>query len=227
MPDKTVQDLIQATLQELNAPEKPAQNSRVWKSTNGYIHLVAWSNASLFRVIGVKWMQWVKANSSISRFGWKYIDRLEAQFLDCLRSGVANIEEGFARPTTSEYLQFLGYSQASLKEAKGDVQRSKQDGLLQSMPGSSLASIHIDLKDWHEALKQSIISKPAGIKENFLQSPLNSFNYSPIDQLDPAGLTYEMFIEIANKTDWHQRRLVGRKSYQVNQARIREAIQKK
>jgi hypothetical protein len=151
------------TFWELSQPKKPESRSRVWKSPNGYIYLVSWSNASLLRILAVKWVQWLKeikgnyptslklrgasrnlqdfkgsgsgaigtarpsgVNSSkilqnpIYSLGWKYIERLEAQLLDCLRSAVANQEEGYARPTTSEYSNFLGYAQASLKEVKGD-----------------------------------------------------------------------------------------------------------
>ncbi|MBU0570413.1 four helix bundle protein, partial [Patescibacteria group bacterium] len=136
-----IQTLYQ--LEKLNDPEhvrKTKSRSRVWKSTNAYIFLVAWSNASLLRILATKWFEWFKTEQTrgfyrnleelkqsdkspikSSNFplrssrGFKFIDRLEAQLLDCLRSTVANIEEGFARPTTSEYLTFLGYSQASLK----------------------------------------------------------------------------------------------------------------
>jgi len=222
------------SLWELSRPEKPRARSRVWKSSNGYIYLVSWSNASLLRVLGRRF-------TNTLPFGeW----RLKAQIDDSLRSTVANMEEGFARPTTREYLDFLGYSQASLKEAKGDFQRSRQDGFLRSVQGSSLAGIGIDLKDWHEVLKRSIISskilqnplKPSiGSKgyyrnlEEFTGKPFR-FGYPPVDDPAPKVLTYEIFIELVNKTDWHLRRLVeslerklsqDRKSYQVERARIK------
>lgn len=248
------------TFWEIDNPPKSKSRSRVWKSPNAYIYLVAWSNASLLRVIAVKWVRWLRTSpnsplksSKVPLMGYKLLDRLEAQFLDSLRSTVSTIEEGFARPTTSSYLDFLGYSQGSLKEAKGDVQRSRQDGLLKSVPGSSLKDLDIDLKDWHEALKKSMISKPASkgdyrkLKEirgkkykssKILQDPLESFkfNYKPVDNLDPADLTYEQFIELVNKTDWHLRKLVEslekkldseRKGYQVEKARIRGRFSKK
>jgi len=233
-------------LSQLNDPERSRRTksrSRIWKSTNGYIFLVSWSNASLLRVLGVKWFTYLKSPKSplTSSKGWKYIDRLEGQFLDELRSVIANIEEGFARPNTQSYLDFLGYSQGSLKEAKGDVQRAKQDGILKSVPGTGLQSLRIDLKDWHEALKESVISKPTTAKP--YKSPFNSFkrnyrnleefkfNYPPVDNLDPKSLTYEMFIELINKTDWNLRKLVEsleqkqnteNKFYQVEQSRLRK-----
>ncbi len=164
---------------------------------------------------------------------------------DAARSVIANIEEGFARPTTSEYLTFLGYSQASLIEVKGDIQRSLQDGLLPSRPRSSVAGIGIDLGRWHEALKASVISRPVENKgvygkleestTSFAQPPLRSFRflYDPVDTLRAQDLTYEIFIELVNKTDWHLRRLVvsledklarDGKYYRVEQARVRSKL---
>lgn len=223
---------------ELNQPEKIKARSRIWQSSNGYIYLVVWSNASLLRILATKWMREFKGSyRSLKDFkggygiGFKFMDRLEAQLLDCLRSVVANIEEGFARSTTSQYLDFLGYSQGSLKEAKGDIQRARQDGFLKSVPGSSLISIGIDLEEWHEVLKRSVISSKV------LQSPLKplkgepfSFGYPAVDSLQVQDLTYEIFTELVNKTDWHLRRLVEsleqklsqeNKHYQVEKARTR------
>lgn len=220
------------SLWELSRPAKIEGRSRVWKSTNGYIYLVSWSNASLLRVLGRRFTETLPKREF----------RLKAQLDDALRSVVANIEEGFARPTTKEYLDFLGYSQGSLKEVKGDFQRAHQDGFLKSIPGSSLIRLGIDLKQWHEALKKSVISN------KILQSPLKSlkgnyrnlqeikgkefkFGYPSVDGIRASDLTYEVFIELVNKTDWHIRLLVGslekklnqdQKSYQIEQARLRQ-----
>ncbi|MFZ5366469.1 MAG: four helix bundle protein [Patescibacteria group bacterium] len=214
-------------LWELSQPEKPKARSRVWESTNGYIYLVAWSNASLLRILATKWFGWFKGNyrnleefRGGYRIGPKLLDRLEGQLLDSLRSVVANIEEGFARATTGQYLDFLGYSQGSLKEAKGDFQRARQDGFLKSVPGTSLSGLGIDLRDWHEALKKSVISSskilqnpPESSKGNYrnleeVRGEPFRFGYPPVDNLDPRNLTYEILIELINKTDWHLRRLV-------------------
>lgn len=239
------------TLWELSRPPKIKARSRVWESTNGYIYLIAWSNASLLRILATKWFRWFKEDyrnleefKGIYRMGQKLLDRLEGQLLDSLRSVVANIEEGFARPTTRQYLDFLGYSQGSLKEAKGDFQRAHQDGFLKSVPGSSLSDLGIDLKAWHEALKKSVISS------KILQNPLKSFTgnyrnleelkgepfkfgYPPVDNLNARNLTYEIFIELVNKTDWHLRRLVEslekklsqeQQHYRIEQARIKNKL---
>ena len=224
-----IQELIDKTLRELSEPKNPIARSRISNTPNGYIHLVAWSNASLLRTIVRKFTDTLPKSEY----------RTKTQVDDAARSTVANIEEGFARPTTKEYLNFLGFSQASLIEVKGDVQRVQQDGLLPSRPGSSLGTLGIDLADWHEVLKASVIS------HKFLQNPLKSskgfyrnleeftFHYPPVDNLDPHALTYEIFIELINKTDWHLRKLVvsledklarDQKYYQVEQARIRGKI---
>jgi four helix bundle protein len=223
--NKIIKELIEKTFAELNQSEKPVSRSRVWKSSNGYIFLVAWSNASLLRILAAIWFTSLKsANSPLTSLrGMPFVNRLEAQLLDALRSVIANIEEGFARPNTSSYLEFLGFSQASLKEAKGDFQRARQDGFLTSKSASSLKDLKISLKDWHEALKKSVISNP-------LETP-DIRNYRMIKDIKGDNITYEMFIELVNKTDWNLRKLVesleqklnsNKLGYKVEQARIKD-----
>jgi len=195
--DPIIQAQIDKTYKELFAPETIVQKSRVSKTTNGYIFLVAWANASLLRVL-VRKFTGILARSEY---------RLKAQLDDAARSVVANIEEGFARPNTKEYLAFLGFSQASLVEVRGDIQRANQDGFLKSVKGSSLKNLKIDLTNWHEALRKSVISR--GIYRN-LEENIGSFKflYYPVDDLNPRVLTYEVFIELINKTAWHLQKLV-------------------
>lgn len=247
MGNPVVDELIAKTMRELAQPEKSAPRSRVSNTPNGYIHLVAWANANLLRVLVHRFTDPLQ----------KAYYRLKTQLDDAARSTVANIEEGYSRPTTSSYLDFLGYSYASLQEVKGDIERSRQDNLLPSVPGSIVARLGIDLKDWHEALKKTVISKPVepakGIYRNVEESmgekqnqplhvytavaapPVQSFTflYPPVDDLQAQGITYEIFIELINKTDWHLRRLVvsledklGRdqKFYKVEKARLRSKI---
>lgn len=234
MPSNIVQELVERTYRELSRSQKPKERSRISKTPNGYIFLIAWSNASLLRVITRKYTDTLPKSEY----------RLKAQANDAGRSTVANIEEGFARQTTSEYVNFLGYSRASLIEVKGDVQRSFQDGFLKSLPGTSLKKLGINLSDWHEALRKSVISKPYDLKGNYRnleefrgikQDPIKSFKflYRPVDNLRPEDLTYEIFIELINKTDWNLRRLVEsleeklaneRKFYQVEKARVRSNL---
>lgn len=266
---------VQQVELEIAAPPHPVR-SKISITPNGYVFLVPWANACLLRILVTRWFWWFKTkgvyrnlkevrgrNNShkvlysplIPVIGPALINRMEGQ-LDHLRSVIANIEEGFARPTTISYLEFLGFSAGSLVEGKGDVQRWLQDGFLRSVPGSGLADLGIDLKEWHTALRKSVISRPAEIKGvygnlgevkgrnlddgasslNSLKTPYNplfsdfKFGYPPVDELDPARITYEMLIELVNKTDWNLRQLVGsleaklnreHKFYQVEKARMR------
>lgn len=166
---QVIRENIDRTYRELARAAKPQSRSRISTTPNGYIHLVAWSNASLLRILIVRFTPTLHTSQYRTRI----------QIDDAARSTVANIEEGFARPTTKEYLNFLGFSQASLIEVKGDIQRLGQDGLLPSRPGSSLKSIGIDLRSWHEALKASVISRPPTdpASSKLLQTPLNPFTF--------------------------------------------------
>ena len=218
--DKVIQDQIDKTLQELSQSRKPIEKSRVSKTSNGYIFLISWSNANLLRVLVKKFT---------NNFP-KSLYRLKNQMDDAARSVVANIEEGFARPTTAEYIKFLGFSRASLIEVKGDIQRCLQDGILKLIPDSSLKNLGIDLLKWHEALKQSVISRPMEFKGTYRNleetragvlssDPLISFKflYDSVDNLIVNNLTYEIFIELINKTDWNIRKLVESLERKLNQ----------
>lgn len=136
MSSQVVEELVKKTYAELARNPSPKLSSRVWKSSNGYIFLVVWSNASLLRVFIRRFTEALPRQEF----------RLKAQLNDAARSVVANIEEGYARPTTKEYLDYLGFSQASLKEVKGDIQRSLQDGFLRSIPGSNIIGLGIDFR---------------------------------------------------------------------------------
>jgi four helix bundle protein len=54
-------------------------------------------------------------------------DRLTNHINDSARSVQRNIEEGYKRSTTKEYVQFIGYSRASLEELKGDFEELKRE----------------------------------------------------------------------------------------------------
>ena len=124
---------------------RPLSHTREWKHPEGYRYLAPWTNAVFLRILVRKFTQGLARNEY----------RLKAQLDDAARSVVANIEEGYKRPTTKEYLTFLGYSQASLEEVKGDIRRACQDGFLKTKSGSSLAGIGIDLKKVREILRDS------------------------------------------------------------------------
>jgi len=130
---------------------------------------------------------------------------------------VSNIEEGYKRPSTKEYLSFLGFSQGSLEEIKGLLKQVYQDRFLQSRPGSSLADLGIDLKEVKGLLKDSkgeilleVLYPPlASLKSPLasLNSPLTS-SKSPLTSSNDFAVTLEMFMELVNKTDYLLRTLV-------------------
>lgn len=201
-----IQEQIAKTLAELTAPEKPSQRSRVWKDPKGYQYLAVWQNASLTLPL------WEK--------------RLKAQLDDAARSQKRNIEEGWKRPTTSEYLNFLGFAQASLEEVKGDIRDAKTDGFLKSKPGSGIKDLGIDLNIFKGAAK--------GLAKGEPTEPGHPY-YKPLTTLNPSTLTYEIFIELINKTDYLLRVLVeslekklseDKKGYRIEQERIKEKFKK-
>jgi four helix bundle protein len=232
--------------------------SRVWTDPEGYKYLVAWSNAVLLRFL----IRLLTDSLPKSEY------RRKSQLDDCARSVVRNIEEGYKRSTTSDYLQFIGYSQGSLEETKGDVRELTEDGFLKSVPGSSLSSIGINLGDFHQTLRSdkikggyrklkddkettqqsrklkpnpntitssnsslisSKISSKHALNDRFQYRHLTEL-YPPLRKIRPSDLSYEIFLELINKTDWNFRKLVvslesklekDQKFYKVEQARIK------
>ena len=211
------------TAWELSRPKHPTQQSRTWKDPEGYKYLFPWSNAVLLRVLGRK------LTDSLPKSEY----RRKSQLDDCLRSVVRNIEEGFKRSTTSEYCQFLGYSQGSLEEGKGDIKDLAQDRFLSSKPGSSLLSIGVNLKSFNTSLRSS--NHPLSSSKNPLEEFKGGYRrleelYPPLSRVRPQDLTIEIFLELINKTDYLLRILVqslevklakDQKYYQVEQAKLK------
>jgi len=242
--------LIEKSLAELSAPEKPIQKSRTWSSPVGYRYLVQWSNAVLLRHL-------VNLFTN-SKYGKEF--KKKAQLEDAARSQVRNIEEGFKRATTSEYLDFVGFSQGSLEEVKGDIRDATDDEFLVSRQGSSLAEIGINLgalnqslrpgsyppvdsskiplkevKGNYRYLKEKQGKKPPESDKIFRYRPLTEI-YPPLSKVKADDLSYEIFIELINKTDFLLRKLVESlekklsqdgKYYKVEQARIRDKFRKR
>lgn len=59
----------------------------------------------------------------------QYTTDLKDQMIRSARSGVRNIEEGFSRSTTKEYISFLGFSKGSLEELLGDFNYCLRESL--------------------------------------------------------------------------------------------------
>lgn len=221
-----VDELVQKTMDELAAPPKPLQSSRTWHDPEGYRYLVQWpacrrgrSNAVLLRYL--------------VRLFTNHLPKVEfkrkVQVDDAARSVVRNIEEGYKRANTSTYVEFIGFSQGSLEEVKGDIRELTEDGFLKSRNGSSLSGLGIDLGAFNQTLRKTkggyrnVEEKPTGKDVQYqpkdfsgpIQSskhPLPSFTYTPITTLYPPlakvrseDLTYEVFFELINKTDYTAR----------------------
>lgn len=210
------QQLIEKTMRELQQVEKPIARSRVWSDPKGFQYLGVWQNSALLRVLVRVFTKGLPRSEY----------RLKVQMDDEARSVKRNIEEGWKRPTTSEYLTFLGYSQASLEELRGDVRDCRVDGFLKSIPGLSLKDKGFDLR---------VFKGPDKSKLQTYGEPTVSTHpyYKPLMTLKSGTLTYEMSIELVNKTDWLLRKLVEslegklaheRKGYQIEQARIRSKL---
>jgi len=203
---KIAKELAEKTFKELNSPKTssdspnisskspfriPALEKTSRQSPQGksYRFSAIYRNAVALRLLVQKF---TKILNSQKHF------RFISQINDAARSVVANIREGYKRPTTKEYLDFLGYSQASLEEVRGDIEDAKDDGLLPSKPGSNLTDIGIHLKP-HPYYP--------------LKSPKTS--YDPlgeikrvIGEIKGEDLSYEIFLELINKTDYLLKRTV-------------------
>jgi len=165
------------------------------------------------------------SNTPLNSFNRPSEHRRKAQLDDAARSVVRNIEEGYKRSTTKQYLDFLSYSQASLEEVKGDIVELAQDGFLKSKPKSTVSDLGINLADFHNGLKEI-----KGFYRNLEDV------YPVLAKIRGGELTVEQFIELINKTDFLLRKLVesleqkqnkNLKFYQVEQARIQDAIKKR
>jgi len=115
-----------------------------------------------------------------------------------------------------------------LEEVHGDTRELAEDGFLPSKPGSSLADLGIDLKEFNGKLKET--------RGSYDYIPLNLL-YNPLKSLKSTDITFEMLHEfinkfesfackrsfqasLINKTDY----LEDQKYYQVDQARIKDKI---
>ena len=245
MSSDIIKELVEKTMRELSTPPSVVQRSRVWTHPQGYRYLVQWSNAVLLRFL----IRLLTASLPKSEY------RRKAQLDDAGRSTVRNLEEGYKRSNTSAYIEFISFSQGSLEEVKGDIRELTEDGFLPSKPGSSLAGISINLGAFNKALaplksSNNPLKEIKGeLRENikpwqkkkspesdqlFLYHPLTVL-YPPLSKVQAEDLTYEIFLELINKTDYLLRVLVqslekklreNQKGYQIEQAKIKDKFRK-
>jgi len=83
----------------------------------GFKNLLTWQQANEI---------YQRAKILVSKLPKKYF-RIINHLIDSARSVKRNIEEGFKRTTTSEYIEFLGFSRGSLEELHGDLMDLEKD----------------------------------------------------------------------------------------------------
>ena len=96
--------------------------------------------------------------------------------------------------------------------------------MLKSVPGSSLEKLRINLRDFRD----SLLRDSRGKLKDFSYHPLTIL-YPPLNSIRADDLTYEVFMELINKTDYLLRQLVvslenkladDQKGYQIEQIRL-------
>jgi four helix bundle protein len=124
--------------------------------------------------------------------------RLKAQIDDAGRSMVANIEEGYARPTTLEYLEFLGFAYASWAEVDGDIERMYSLGFLKSRAGSGLATLGIATPSRDNPYPPLAARKDPG-KYGSLREKLREYTGR---RVGAEEISYQAFKELSSKTGY-------------------------
>jgi hypothetical protein len=206
------QQLVEKTYRELSSPRPPLSSrkppvyspfqipalektTRQAQKTTGYKASASWQTASLLRDLLTLW---IESLPPVSSPNLPLFSRLKAQLLDAARSVVANIEEGWARPSTKEFLDYLGFSQGSLTEVRGDIERCHADGILKSIPHSNLRSLSIPTPS-RNLPYPPVASRHFPSKYGKLQAKLREFTGRNIKG---NQLTYEIFLEFINKTSY-------------------------
>lgn len=84
----------------------------------GFKKLLTWQQAdTIYKKTKILASKLPKKHPKTDQFMNRLIDHL----VDSARSIKRNIEEGFKRATTGEYIKFLGFSRGSLEELHGDL----------------------------------------------------------------------------------------------------------
>ncbi len=164
-------------------------------SVTGYKASASWQTANLLRDLLTLWFE---SLPPVKYQNLPLFSRTKAQILDAARSTIANIEEGWARPSTKEYLDFLGFSQASLAEVRGDVERLRADEIMEARPGTTLNSLGIPTPSQHRPYPPAISRKDPSTYGS-IRERLREFTGQPENQYK---LTFEIFIELINKTNY-------------------------
>ena len=103
----------------------------------GFKNLLTWQQAEeIYNRIKLLASKLPKIHPKTNQF----TNRLTDHLIDSARSLKRNIEEGFKRATTSEYIKFLGFSRGSLEELHGDLVDLEKDIIQWDNQGGSMGN---------------------------------------------------------------------------------------
>ena len=111
---KCIHETRRHSRQPLNTPKMLP-----YKNPLGYRNLRTWQQANEIFEITEKYTATFPSKNPQTG---QYLTDLKDQMIRSGRSVVRNIEEGFSRTTTKEYISFLGFSKGSLEELSADFQ---------------------------------------------------------------------------------------------------------
>lgn len=153
------------------------------QSTQGYKASASWQTASLLRDL-IQLFLTILTNHQFRR---------KNQLEDAARSMVSTFEEGWARPSTKEFLDFIGFSNASLTEVRGDVERLYKDGYLQY---SGMLKIATPSRDFpYPPVKSRQNPSQYGKLRDCLREYMGK-------EIKPEDVSYLLLIELINKVDY-------------------------
>ena len=92
----------------------------------GYRQLLTWKQANVLFELTEKFCATFPIRNPETG---QYLTDLKDQMIRSVRSVVRNIEEGYSRTSTKEYISFLGFSLGSLKELIGDFRYCQKDNI--------------------------------------------------------------------------------------------------
>lgn len=201
LAEKTLRELREISKKPLTSPKLPfripviERTIRQAQSLQGYKASAYWQTASLLRDLIQLYLEIIPSHQF----------RRKTQLEDAARSMVATIEEGWARPSTKEYLDYLGFAQASLTEVRGDVERLHTDGYLRT------AGAKRNYGNLRENKGLNIPTPSLNFPYPPVNSRINPTKYGTIRErlreytgrdIHANDLTYEVFIEFINKTNY-------------------------
>ena len=165
------------------------KTTRQAASTQGYKASGYWQTASLLRDLIQLYLTEIPPHQF----------RRKTQLEDAARSMVSTFEEGWARPTTKELLDYIGFSQGSLTEVRGDIERLLTDGYL---PDKGLLRIPTPSREFPYP---PVNSRKNPTEYGTIRERLREYTGHEVNSSD---LTYAVFYELINKTDYLLKKVV-------------------